>query len=231
MDQGYQKDGEYFENLKLHPGERIQLEIPSPQHDLRYFTSLIGYVMGLSVLLRTPLVNGLTLPMRDNERVIVRGFSGIDAFSFETTVARVCLSPFPYLHLGFPHAIHVTPIRHEVRVKVHLPVAVSHAGSELPSHGTITNISITGIQIDTEEEFGGKDEEVTISFRFTIHPNSYEAHIQSTGIIQHVTLQTTPSGAIGFQYGVKLQNLHSSQAILLQNLIYQQLLENYHNLA
>lgn len=231
MDHSYQKRGEFFEELKLYPGDRMQIEIPSPQHDLRYFTSLVGYVKGLSVLLRTPMVNGLTLPMRDDENVIVRGFSGTDTFSFESSVARVCLAPFAYLHLSYPHAIRITPVRHEVRVKVSLPVAIAHRGSEAASHGTVTNLSLTGIQIDSEEEFGAKNDEVTVTFRFTIHPHGYDARIESKGIIQSVALQPAPSGAIGFQYGVKLTGLHSSQDILLQNLIYQQLLETHRNVA
>lgn len=231
MEQDFLKPGHFFEELKLHAGDRLQIEIPTAQHDLRYFTTLVGYVRGLSVLVRTPMANNLPMPMREGETVIVRGFSGLAAFSFECTVVRVCLAPFPYLHLSFPKTIRTTPVRKEVRVKVKLPVKVTAAGSELATHATITNISTAGIQIESEEEFGGKDDEVTVSFRFTIQPNAYDAHLETRGVIQKVTIQDSPEGDIAFLYGVKLLDLHSSQAILLQNLIYQQLLENHHNLA
>lgn len=230
MEQTFHHSGDFFGELKLHAGDRLQIELPTKRHDLRYFTTLVGYVKDLSVLVRTPVVNGLSLPMRDGETLIVRGFSGVEAFSFESTVARVCLAPFPYLHLSFPHTISTTPVRHEVRVKVNIPVKITQGGSGKISHATISNVSATGIQIESQDEFGGKDDEVTVSFHFNIPPNGYEAHIESSAVIQKVTLQDSSAG-IAFQYGVKLHGLHSSQAILLQNLIYQQLLENHHNLA
>lgn len=231
MEQETHNNGNFFEELKLHAGDRLQIEIPSTRRDVRYFTTLVGYVKDLSVLIRNPVVNGLSLPMRDGETLIVRGFSGVEAFSFESRVARVCLAPFPYLHLSFPHTITTTPVRHEVRVKVNIPVKITQGGSGKISHAVISNVSATGIQIESEEEFGGKDDEVAVSFHFNIQPHDYEAHIESDAVIQKVTLQDSPAGGIAFQYGVKLLGLHSSQAILLQNLIYQQLLENHHNLA
>lgn len=231
MDQDIHKPAQSFDELKLHIEDRLQIEIPTPQHDLRYFTTLVGYVKGLSVLVRNPVVNGLTMPMRDRERLIVRGFSGVDAFSFDAVVERVCRAPFPYLHLSYPHAIRSTPIRHEVRVKVSLPAKIIPAGGDKAIHATICNISTGGILIDSEEELGGKDHEIGVSFHFTIQPHDYDAHIESKGVIQNMALQDNPSGGFLFQYGVKLLDLHSSQAILLQNLIYQQLLENPHNLA
>ncbi len=96
------KEDDYFEQLKLRVGDRLQIEVPTPHHDLRYFTSLVGYVNNLSILLRNPVVNGLSLPMREGELLLVRGFSGLKTFSFETTIQRVCLAPFPYLHVSYP---------------------------------------------------------------------------------------------------------------------------------
>lgn len=222
---------DFFEALKPHVGDRLQIEIPTRQHDQRHFTTLVGYVHNLSVLVRNPLVNGLPLPMRDNEKLIVRGFSGLEAFSFETRVERVCIAPFPYLHLAFPHTVRITPVRHEVRVKVHLPVKVRTKGGANVIHAHISNLSSGGIQIDSTEELGAINDEIDISFHFTIQPNDYDAHIECPGVILKSSIQEAPSGGFAFQYGLKLQNLHSSQSILLQNLIYQQLLEDHHNLA
>ncbi|MFN3397037.1 MAG: flagellar brake protein [Sulfurimicrobium sp.] len=223
--------GDLFEELKLHVGDRLQIEVPSRQHDLKYFTTLVGYVKWLSILVRTPLVDSLPLPMRDGEKLIVRGFSGKETFSFDSTIERVCREPFYYLHLSYPDSVSTTTIRHAERVRVNLPVRVTPAGASGAIHATISNISTEGILIDTGEELGKKDEEISVSFHFAIQPNDYDAHIETTALIQNVMLQDNPSGDFTFQYGVKLLKLHSSQAILLQNLIYQKLLENHHNLA
>lgn len=226
-----QNEGDYFERLKLHVGDRLQIELPTQRHDQRYFTNLVGYVSGLSVLVRNPVVNGLSLPMRDNEVLIVRGFSGIETFSFETTVERVCLYPFPYLHLSYPHTIRTIPVRNEVRVKTSIPIKVRIGQRETPIEAIISNMSSGGILIDSEEELGNAHDEIDISFHITVQPNDYQAHIESRAMIQNAMIQGNPNGGMLFQYGVKLLNLQSSQAILLQNLIYQSLLENHHNIA
>lgn len=226
-----QNGGDTFEQLKLHVGARLQIEIPTHQHDQRYFASLVGYVSNLSVLVRNPLVNGLSLPMRDHERLIVRGFSGLDTFSFETTVERVCLFPFPYLHLAYPHIIRITPVRNEVRVKTRLPIKITTGQGGTAIHAIISNISSGGILIDSTEELGQAHDEISVSFHITVQPNDYQAHIEAQAVIQNAIIQSNPEGGFLFQYGVKLLNLHSSQAILLQSLIYQALLEDYHNIA
>ncbi|MEN6584553.1 MAG: flagellar brake protein [Sulfuricella sp.] len=220
-----------FEELQLHVGDRMQVEVPSRRHDMKFFTTLVGYVKGLSVLLRTPIVDSLPLPMRDGEKLIVRGFSGKETFSFETTIERICREPFYYLHLTYPEVISTTKIRNAERVRVNLPVKVIPTGASIAKHATISNISTAGILIDAEEELGEKDQEINVSFHFTIQPNDYDAHIETAALIQNVALQDNPSGSFTFQYGVKLLKLQSSQAILLQNLIYQKLLENHHNLT
>lgn len=229
--QSLHTNGDLFEQLKLHVGERLQIELPSPQHDQRYFTSLVGYVSGLSVLVRNPVVNGLSLPMRDNETLIVRGFSGLQTFSFETTVERVCLAPFPYLHLAYPHAIRTIPVRHEMRVKTMIPARITTGSGENAIEAVISNISTGGIQIDCREELGKVHDEIGVSFHIVVQPNDYQAQIEAQSIIQNAVIRDNPNGGVLFEYGVKLLNLHSSQAILIQNLIYQQLLEDPHNIA
>lgn len=220
-----------FEQLKLQVGDRLQIELPTPKHDQRYFTSLVGYVSGLSILIRNPVINGFSLPMRDNEQLVVRGFSGLETFSFETSVERVCLSPFPYLHLVYPHTIRTVPVRNEVRVKTSIPVRINIGQGGTTIQASISNMSSGGILIDSAEELGNAHDEIGVSFHITVQPNNYEAQIETQAIIQNASILSNPEGGIQFQYGVKLLNLHSSQAILLQNLIYQALLENHHNIA
>ncbi len=220
-----------FDHLKLHVGDRLQIEIPSHQHDQRYFTTLVGYVSNLSILVRNPVVHGLTLPMRDNERLIVRGFSGLETFSFETTVERVCLSPFPYLHLAYPHAIRTMPVRNEMRIKTRLPVRISTGQGDTAIEAIISNMSSGGILIDAAEELGKVHDEIGVSFHITVQPNDYQAHIEAQAVIQNTSIRNNPEGEFLFQYGVKLLNLHSSQAILLQSMIYQALLEDHHNIT
>ena len=226
-----QNSGDIFEQLKLHVGDRLQIELPTHQHDQRYFTTLIGYVSNLSILVRNPVVHGLSLPMRDHELLIVRGFSGLETFSFNTTVERVCLSPFPYLHLAYPHSIRIITVRNQMRVKTSLPVNVTTGQSGTAIAATISNMSCGGILVDSLEELGKEHDEIGVSFHITVQPNDYQAHIEARAMIQNASIQDNPEGGFLFQYGLKLLNLHSSQAILLQSLIYEAVLEDHHNIA
>src|SRR4029079_10643969 len=104
---------------------RLQLELVTGNARSHYYTTLIGYVPGHSVLIRTPLVQNLPVPVPEGAVVLVRHFSGRHAFTLESRVERVCRSPYPYIHLAYPAQVQQTLIRGALRVSVALPGTVS----------------------------------------------------------------------------------------------------------
>src|SRR5258706_8180261 len=52
-----------FEAMQLHVGERLQLDLTADIARNHYYTTLIGFVPEHTVLVRTPLVQNLPIPM------------------------------------------------------------------------------------------------------------------------------------------------------------------------
>jgi c-di-GMP-binding flagellar brake protein YcgR len=218
-----------FEDMNLQLGERLELELLSSSGHPRYVTTLIGCIPRESLLVRTPVVNAVAVPIREDERILVRLFSGTKVFSFETPVMRVCVSPSHYLHLAFPRQIQCADIRSAIRMTTGLPGIVRKATDvtgEHPVRVTITNISIGGAHVAVRENLGNVGAELQLRFGFRLHPNDYEVHVETTATIQSVT----PAGK-GYEYGLHFENLGSAQTILLQNFVYQLLVEEHKHIA
>jgi c-di-GMP-binding flagellar brake protein YcgR len=218
-----------FSEMKLQLGERLELELLDSRDRSRHFTTLVGVIPNESLLVRTPVAKGITLPMGDNERVLIRLFSGTRAFAFETSVLRVCISPSHYLHLAIPLAIQCADIRSAIRIAAGFPATVRKAvdlAAGQPIGVTITNISIGGAHIAGEKDLGPVGSGLHMRFGFHLRPNNYEAHVETVATIQSVT-----PGDKGYEYGLRFEDLGSAQTILLQNFVYQLIVEEHKPMA
>jgi len=222
--------------MRLQVGERVQIELLPPHDHERHFTTLIGYLKGQSLLVKTPIVHGLPLPVPDGAMFEVRAFSGSTVFTFRCEVVRVCVSPFAYLHLSFPSLIRGAVIRKSERVRVNIPakVASMKEGAQeewLPA--SIANVGTGGALIESRHELGGPNEAIRVAFSFNIEPDDYEASVSVQAVIQKVTRAAEPDAAgRGFiYYGVQFRDLQPGQAVVLQNLVDQRLIGTSANLA
>src|SRR5882762_4693060 len=158
-----------LESMQLHVGDRLQLELLTDSTRSHYYTTLIGYVSGHSVLMRT--------------------FSGRHAYTFESTVDRVCRTPYPYLHLAYPAQVQQTLIRGALRVRVNLTATALNAanqGEALPSALTIADLSISGALLEAEKSLGEVGETLELAFKFLVQPNNYEVKLATPVEIQSV---------------------------------------------
>jgi Flagellar protein YcgR len=183
--------------MQLHVGDRLQLELLTDSTRSHYYTTLIGYVSGHSVLLRTPQVQNLPIPVRESEPVLVRTFSGRHAYTFESRVDRVCRTPYPYLHLALPAAL------------------------------TIGDLSISGALLEAEKSLGEVGETLELAFKFLVQPNNYEVKLATPAKIQSVrkTRKERRLDEV-FTHGVRFAKLRSTEALLLQSYIQQVLLDD-----
>lgn len=122
-----------FTAMKPKVGQRIEFQIAPAALHPRLFTHLIGYEPGESVLVRTPLENNLPVNVHEGQAVLVRSFDGTRAYAFETTVQRICIAPFLYLHLGYPPEIQFLQVRQDARVPVRLLAEARAGGSWIPA--------------------------------------------------------------------------------------------------
>jgi len=219
-----------LESMQMHVGDRLQLELLTDSTRSHYYTTLIGYVSGHSVLMRTPQVQNLPIPVREGEPVLVRTFSGRHAYTFESKVDRVCRSPYPYLHLAYPAQVQQTLIRGALRVRVNLTATALNAakqGEALPSALTIADLSISGALLEAEKSLGEVGETLELAFKFLVQPNNYEVKLATQVDIQSVR-KTSRERRLDevFTHGVRLAKLRPTEALLLQSYIQQVLLDD-----
>lgn len=216
--------------MQLHVGERLQLELTADAARTHYFTTLIGFVPGHSVLIRTPMVQNLPLPLPEGAGVLIRTFSGRHAFTFESRIDRACRSPYPYIHLAYPAQIQQTLIRGALRVRVALPGIASdpdERAGDTTRAVVISDLSVSGAQLETESSLGQTGEKFGLAFKFVVQPNNYEVKLATSVQIQNVRkIRNGKSPDQLFSHGVRFGKLHATEGLLLQSYIQQVLLSD-----
>jgi len=221
-----------FDDMKLKVEDKLQLEPPPQLIRERFLVKVIGYLRGASLLVTTPVTaNGLRLQLLEGETVVMRSFSGQNAFGFACTIERVIKTPYEYLHLSFPDNIQGIVIRKAPRVKTRTIAAVQgkKSGAEQVS-ALISDISANGVSLDAKQPLGDKGDTLNLAFR--VHLHNIDAYLSVKGIIRAVlsgdTVDTSKSGII--RHGLEFQELQPNDSVILQSLIYQEMIENPHKL-
>jgi hypothetical protein len=217
-----------FEATQLHVGERLQLELGADGARIHYYTTLIGFVPGHSILIRTPLVQNLPVPIPEGASVVVRAFSGRHAYTLESRVDRVCRSPYPYIHLTYPAQVQQTLIRGALRVRVALPGVASDpsdADNATARAVVLSDLSVSGAQLESGASLGDPGAKFGLAFNFVVQPNNYEVKLATSAQIQSVRKsKKVNSQEEVFSNGVRFNKLHATEGLLLQSYIQQVLL-------
>lgn len=222
-----------FDEMNLQIGERIELERASTADNARYFTNLIGYLRNQSLLVKTPVVEGMPLAISENEVMTVRVFSGTNAFAFTVPVERVIISPAHYMHLGFPDTIQCTEIRKALRVSLRLTAKTKLVHTrDFPQEVVLTDLSTSGANVESEKLFGEVGQHLHLSFVFHNNLSDYEAQLNLKVRIQNIEHPSpTQEGSAGYIHGVEFEDLGGVETILLQSYIYQLLIAEHHRVV
>lgn len=219
-----------FEATQLQVGERLQLELVTDSSRNQYYTTLIGFVPGHSVLVRTPLVQNLPIPVPEGATVVVRAFSGRHAFTLESRIERVCRSPYPYVHLAYPASVRQTQIRGALRVRIALPGTAASSTDQpdaTPHAVVLSDLSVSGAQLEADLSLGEPGEKFVLAYKFVVQPNNYEVKLATSAQIQSVRKVKQGKGPQElFSHGVRFNKLHATEALLLQSYIQQVLLSD-----
>lgn len=224
-----------FDDMKLKAESRLQLEPPKQLGSERIPVKVIGYLRGVSLLVTAPAMpNGVRLQLLEGEKVVMRYFSGQNAFAFACAVERACKLPYEYLHLSFPDAIQGIMIRKAPRVKANIIAAVQNSNSrnkEEQAPALISNISANGAALDTKHPLGKKGDILNLAFRVNLH--KVEAFLSIKGVIRAVLSGETADIANPeiIRYGIEFQSMQPNDMIILQSMIYQQIIESPHHLV
>lgn len=222
-----------FADMKLRIGDRIQLQLPASMGGERYVVKLIGYVDNASVLVTSPVANGMCLPVRANDKIVARVFTSQTAFAFDSTIDRVCKIPYDYLHLAYPTVVQGAVVRQAPRIKTRIIASIAKSdavdGDDKLS-AVIVNISAHGALICMRQPLDRKQQEINLSFRINLHEIDTLLNIKA--IIRNVQTDESKDDAdpLKYQHGVQFLNLQPTENMILQSLIYQQMIEHPHKL-
>lgn len=220
-----------FDDMKLQVGARLQLMLQHGSQQKIYYSTLIGFVPGEYLLLKVPHEGGLSVPIREGERVVIRVFSGVSVYTFACNVESVLLSPRNYMHLTFPEAIQVIPLRKEIRVRVDLPAVIKHAArpNETES-GTavLSDLSVTGALVAADVQLGEQGEHISIAFSFRIRPTNQEVRMELGATIRNIQRKKADKqkNAPLFTHGIEFNTVDPTDQVMLQNFVYESLIEN-----
>ena len=222
-----------FDDMRLKAEDRLQLEPPSQLARERFSVKVIGYLRGASLLVTVPITaNGLRLQLMEKEKVVMRSFSGQNAFGFACTIEKIIRIPFEYMHLSFPDNIQGIKIRKAPRIKTRI-IATVHLGQ--PSKSTqrsalISDISANGVSLEAKQPLGEKGDILRLAFRVQLH--NVDAYLSVKGIIRAVLGEAVLADGqmAGFlRFGIEFQDLQANDSVVLQSMVYQQMIENPHN--
>jgi len=232
---GDKKNGnEYsFEDMKLKVEDKLQLEPPAQLARERFLVKVIGFLKGSSLLVTTPITaNGLRLQLMEGEKVVMRSFSGQNAFGFACTIERIIKIPYEYIHLSFPNKIQGIVIRKAPRVRTRIIATVqgNKPGVMEQMSALISDISANGVSLDSKQLLGDKGDTINLAFRLNLH--NIDAYLTVKGVIRAVINADSADASKPalIRHGLEFQELQPNDSVVLQSMIYQQMIENPHNL-
>lgn len=222
-----------FDDMKLKAEDKLQLEPPPQLARERFLVKVIGFLRGASLLVTTPVTaNGLRLQLLEGETVVMRSFSGQNAFGFACTIERVIKTPYEYLHLSFPDNIQGIVIRKAPRVKTRIIAAVQDSKPDAEQiSALISDISANGVSLDAKRPLGDKGDILNLAFR--VHLHNVDAYLSVKGVVRAVLSgdAVDASKPDVIRHGIEFQDLQPNDCVILQSMIYQQMIENPHRLV
>jgi c-di-GMP-binding flagellar brake protein YcgR len=213
-----------FDDLRLQVDHRLQIEPSDPRMGEHFYTRLLGFFKGNSLIVKLPSSWNGKAPLTEGDQVTVRGFSGRIAYAFNAEILKIRYTPYPYCHLSFPASVQGAEIRKAVRVKADIPTRLVNPrlGVDKAIDASISDLSAMGVQLDSTAIPGAAGDTVSLAFRFWLQPNDYEVNFNATGIIRSAQPN---DDATGWQCGIRFQGMRATEALLLQHLIYEYLIE------
>ena len=211
-----------FEDMRLKAGDRLQIQLPISVTQEKQIVRLIGFLDKQCLLITAPPGLGSQKPLREGDQVITRVFLGQGAFGFITFVDKIIRLPFEYLHLSFPREIQGLMIRKAPRVKTEISATVENSSGNTEIQ--ISNLSATGMSLNSATALGAKDEDLSITLPLDLYDVKTELKLR--GKIKAVVPPTGESEGAVHKYGVEFVGLQPNETLILQSVVHHELAKN-----
>jgi c-di-GMP-binding flagellar brake protein YcgR len=222
-----------FETLQLQVGTRLQIEVNRDLKQIQLFSTVIGWVKHEYLLLQLPMEGTQPFPLREADRLLVRVFTGMQVCWFHTTVLRIFMHPYLYMHVAFPREIGGRQLRNALRVKVNIPAKMEVKGEKYEIGATIRNVSIAGAALETAEKIPEQIDTIDLRFLLRMAGDISEMEVATAAAIRNRSYgeSSDQEQPCLYAYGVQFVDLGTTQKLALQNLIYETLIMDRQKLA
>ena len=199
-------------DLKLVPGQVFQLEFEGYTSD-RDRSVLIGYRRNESLIVTTPIINGVLANVKNGEHVNVRFFANrmSCACAFKTEVIYASKSPYPHIHFKIPQSVITGEVRDSVRANVEVVTDIEYTMGESKKTTTakIIDLSIHGAGVIGKTfEFKNGDS-VYLIFTIAIADLKYKIKVKSKARSIHEIEK-------GMSVGLQFEDVPDNEKIALQ---------------
>lgn len=209
-----------FLETTLRMGDPLQLRFDDGSAE-RYPVRLIGSVDKRSLLVSHPVIEGRMIYMKDGQRVKVKAMRGKFAYSFDVSVLKCQLAPYPYLHLTFPNQVRCTSVRKAHRITLNAVASVGRAGQRARVACNMKDLSIAGMLVHLPRDLTVVGTEVEVAFRLQIsgEPVTFDV----PGVIRNAR-DPEDSASQYRACGLEFAELVRAQRNALQLFIYERML-------
>lgn len=198
-----------FEALKLHPGTALQIQ--SLAGEVNHSVKFIGAIMGKSILVTLPIVNGKGIWVQAGQAYVIRGFTGKHAFAFEAPAILARAHPFAYIHFAYPHSVNSRSVRKSLRVKINLPATVTPRSGGNSAPVTMVDLSAAGSMVDSLARIGEIGDVVKLAFSVAFE--SIEASLNVSAIIRSIQ---KPDAGESLRVGLEFENVAHNDNLILR---------------
>lgn len=207
-------------------GEMVQLRLINRGVQTYYSVRLIGYIREQSILLLTPMINGVPLILSDGEQLEVRMVTGNNIYVFQAAIQRLCTSPLHYMHLEYPAEVHTQKLRRSPWARVNLNATVTDAqgANEMVR---IVNLSPDGAQLHAPPTIGEPGDDFRLTFLAVIDDMGTTLNLEAT--VLHVRIPRKVAGGESnlLEYGITFRNVAATDALWLKGLVYHYIAEGH----
>ncbi|MDY0071204.1 MAG: flagellar brake protein [Thauera sp.] len=209
--------------LSMRPmvGDALQLDCGTPLSSNKTYSRLVGYLKDKLLITTTPVAAGRRLELLEGDNVLVRGFSGINAYAFRAHVLRVSRLPFDHVYLSYPDSVSGRSVRGSHRTRTTLTVKLSTP--EISIEGQMLDLSAHGALVSSTTRLDDDKRKLLLKLELVVHQISQQLEIDTTVMNHSIDdTQETPR----YRYGLRFDDLDEHSIMLLKAFVYEQVVDH-----
>ncbi|MCC7487607.1 MAG: flagellar brake protein [Burkholderiales bacterium] len=210
--------------MRLKVGDRAQLEPPPTAGGGRVAVRIVGWIENECLIVNMPPVQRVRLGLLEGETVMLRVFTGQNAFAFRSSVLKKYTPVSEYLQLSFPRRVEGVAVRNSPRYRIDIPARIVLPAGGEPVLAHMDNIGITGALLDAPAPLGERGASLRVTFDLVLHDVPVSLSLAAT--IRSIQSDETAGATPRHRHGVSFENIAPNDRLILAALVWYHLYEN-----